>query len=517
MKHYLIILLLSILAIFIHGYQFAVSDQEIFIPYILKSQNPTLFPNDSLFNQSSAHASLFYPVIGFLTKFFDLQVVFFVGYLIFQFAFFFALHRLSKNLLKDNKLAYFSLLPFLLPKFIGGTAAMTFDLFFGYRSVGIVFLIFYLSFLVEKKFAKSFTIALVGLLFHPLSIIPVILALPALMIYDSGSKLKDLFRFLFLPSLAIMIIFLLFRNNFTKELFIIKDNVWLSVIKLRDNYLFISTWHLRAWEALALPFTLIILFINRLDKNIKRLIIILSLVSLSIFTANFFLLETFKIPSLAQFQLVRAIVPLAYIGLIISPRFLTTSNRLVKFLGTISFIFLCLNLFDLYAISVILFSISPVLSRGKFQKEISIKPALLIITAIIFLNLIINAKSPLDFKEEIQFPKNQNDWINLQLWAKQNTRENEAFLTPPWQTGFRIFSQRSIMGDIKDGAVVIYAKDYAIKWSKLMKDLQKYDSFTDEDFVALSKNYNFDYIVTSNRELKFNVVYKNNSYIIYRI
>src|SRR3990167_810543 len=189
MKHYLAILVLSIIAILIHGYHFAVSDQEIFIPYILKFQNPNLFLGDILFDQSSARSSIFYPIYGYLINFVDLQVLFFASFLFFQFFFFLAIYRLSYVILKDQKLAYLALLPFFLPKFIGGTATSTFETFFGYRSLGILFLLYYLIYILEKRFLKSATIAGLGFLIHQLSIIPNLLLIP-FSIVSSKEKLK---------------------------------------------------------------------------------------------------------------------------------------------------------------------------------------------------------------------------------------------------------------------------------------------------------------------------------------
>ena len=118
----------------------------------------------------------------------------------------------------------------------------------------------------------------------------------------------------------------------------------------------------------------------------------------------------------------------------------------------------------------------------------------------------------------IQFPKAKDDWIDLQLWAKNNTSKEAIFLVPPYQTGFRIFSERSIIGDIKDGAVVMYSPVYAVKWSTLMQDLAGYDNFQHADFENLDAKYNFDYLVTLLIEnLNFEKVYENTSFIIYKI
>jgi len=99
MKHYLIIFLLTLLAFLIHGYFFGVNDQEIFIPYILKVADPSLFTRDLLFNQPSANTSIFYPLFGVLVKFIDIQILFILGYLIFQFFLFTGIYSLARAIL----------------------------------------------------------------------------------------------------------------------------------------------------------------------------------------------------------------------------------------------------------------------------------------------------------------------------------------------------------------------------------------------------------------------------------
>ena len=261
LTHYLITLLASIAAVVTHGYQFAVSDQEIFIPYVLKWEDPSLFANDQLFNQPSAGASLFYPIFGLLARYFNLEAIFFLGYLIFQLFFFLAIYRLAFVILKDRKLAYLALLPFFLPKFIGGTAISTFDDFFGYRSIGVIFLLFYISYLLEKKFKQAITSASIGLLFHPLSIIPNILILPILYVREKFNFPRRI-QIATVISLAILAVFL--------TLIIPRDNLWLSIIKYRDPYLFLSTWGTNGWLAMFLYVALIFTFIRRIESKLRH-------------------------------------------------------------------------------------------------------------------------------------------------------------------------------------------------------------------------------------------------------
>lgn len=517
MKRYLFLFLLSFLAILTHGYQFAYSDQEIVIPYILKSADQALFSGDYLFNQSSAHLSLFYPVVGFLTKFINIEIVFFVGYLVFQFVFFTAIYRLSKVLLNDKNLAYFSLLPFFLPKFIGGTATQTFDLFFGYRSVGLIFLILYISFLIEKKFIKSFIIALLGIFFHPLSIIPSLLTFPVLFLSNSKSKIKDTLKIISGSLLLLTLSYLLLGKSFFASLFT-KDDLWYSIIKFRDSYVFSSTWLLLGWAAFFIYFALIALFLNNLKKDIKYSAIYICFVAIVIFLVNSILLQILKLPGFAQFQIVRSITPVAYIALTISPLFLTFKNKVLRILGFLAYIFLCLNLYYLFAISVTLFTIAFVITKDKIKIELSKYYLFLVTIIILAVYFLVNINSYLNIHNMFQFPKKEDDWIILQKWVNQNTDKYAKFLIPLDETGFRIFSARSIVGDAKDGAVVIYNPQYASYWSTLMTDTSNYELLKDQDFLLLKKKYYFNYLITkTSQKVNLEIIYKNNSYILYKI
>ena len=515
MKHYLAILVLSIIAILIHGYQFAVSDQEIFIPYILKSVDNSLFPQDLLFQQPSTNLSIFYSIIGFLTRFLDIQVFFFIGYLIFQLLFFCGIYRFAKIILKDENLAYLSLIPFFLPKFIAGTATLTYDLFFGYRSIGVIFLLFYLSYLMEKKFKEAIFFATAGFLFHPLSIIPNILLLPAAFLTRSKIRFK---KWQFLTAIILGVAFLALAKllMFQNTKFI--DDYWLSIIKFRDDYLFISTWKLRGWLALGLYLTLSFLFLPKLEDKFKKTILLFIIISLSVFIFNYLILEIFRIPLIAQFQLVRSIAPIAYIALAIAPLFLIYQNFLLKTLGVIAFGALSLNLFYVFLFATVLFVLSLIFVEKQARNAIPTKEISLIIGSIFILHLLLNFNSYKNFQQKIQFPKQANDWINLQLWVRTNTDKSVLFLVPPTQTGFRIFSRRPIVGDIKDGAVVIYDRNFAKKWYEVKSDLNDYDYMDTESFIKLKDKYSFNYLITkSNNTLNLEVIYRNNSYIVYRI
>lgn len=510
MKHLLIIICLSLFAVFIHGYKFAFSDQEIFIPYLLKEANPSLFPNDALFNQLSAKTSLFYPLYGQLLKFIDIQDLFFASYLLFQIFFFLAIYRLSFVLLKNKNLAYLSLVLFLLPKFIGGTATSTFDDFFGYRSTGVIFLIFYLSYLIEGRMTKAAFLVIGGFIFHALSIIPNFFLFPALLM---RKKLKDKKETILLLTVAVAFI------SFAAVLIFPKDDLWQSIIQNRDSYVLPSTWKARGWLSFALYFSLLSILLPKLDKKIRTTVLFIVFVGLITFLANYIVLDLLKTPQIAKLQLARAITPTAYIALAASPLLIIAKSLTLRVIGAVSLIALALNKFELFSVLFIIYVLVNLLK--KHRDKIESKGAFALIFVILLISpfsIIVQSGGIRSQWEKIQYPKVMSDWIDVQLWARKNTPANSTFLVSPRQTGFRIFSQRPIVGDIKDGAVVIYDRAYAKHWYELMNDLKEYESFDESDLLLLSTKYSFEYvIVKKHQNLKLDKVYENKAFTVFKI
>jgi len=119
--------------------------------------------------------------------------------------------------------------------------------------------------------------------------------------------------------------------------------------------------------------------------------------------------------------------------------------------------------------------------------------------------------------------KDQNDWLNTQKWAREHTDVKHIFLTPPKQTGFRVFSERSIIGEWKDGTQLYFSPDFAQSWKARMTALEVHE-FNGKGYSYLLKNqldelhllYPFQYIVAPlDAELKNRkVLYSNKTFKI---
>ena len=496
-------------AIASHGYKFAESDQSIFIPYILRLNDPNIFPNDIIFDQISSKTSVFYPLIAFLTKFADLQLLFFAGFLLMQIVFFLAIFKLAYAILKNKTIAYLALPLFFLPKFIGGTATLTFDDFFTYRSVGTTAFIFYLAFLIEKKFKTSALFAFASFLFHPLSIIPNAALLPIFFAKDKFKiSLKKLITIL-LASSALIVTFTLFLHQ---------NNLWLSIIKFRDSYLFISTWAPRGILAIFLYLILLFFFLQKLPKQTKKNILLIIYVCLVVFVANYISFELFQNPQLAKFQLIRSINPIAYLSLVVCGLFLTKKDIVGKIVGIISYSALSLNLFEIFAVFFAIFAAHDFLSKHdlslKLDKQIIVFAAITVILG----SLLTGKVNPYKMAEKVQFPKQQSSWIKLQLWAKENTDKSALFLAPIDHPGFRIYSQRSIVTDIKDGAIVIYNQKTASEWHERYTDAKNFYQEPRANLDAIVNKYNPTYIIINkNSVLPFKKVYEDDQYDVLKV
>lgn len=513
LRRILLIILISLVAIIVHGYSYGVSDQEIIIPYILKASNPNLFPTDKLFQQSSAHLSVFYIIYGKLINVVNIQLLFFLSYCVFQILFFASLFYLAKAFFSKDSVAYLSLFPFINPKFIGGTANFTFDTFFSYRNIGVTLFALFLGLLLRRHFILATIAAAATIWIHPVSAIPHLILIPISILFQSRQKIRDscmcsgIFIAITTP------LFFLFQKNSIPSLPATSFPFWIDVIRSRDSYLFPMLWNTQGWLSLGFYVGIIVLLFSKLNK-LKLGVILILTCSFVIFLINLCLLEVFKIPFLAQFQLVRSVNTLAFIVLVISPYFMFQKGKLLIVIGIGAFLCIVFNLFPLFLLFASLYGIVTIIKKNN-DHSLNYRFSYILIT---FMSLVLLATNFQDLQAKVQFPKNSDNWILMQLWIKEYTPLNTTFVSDPYLEGIRVFSERQMLGSIKDGAVVMYDQNYARYWSDLMNDLSNYQNFKYLDFKNLSEKYDFEYIVTKgDHKLELSPIYTNDQFQIYRL
>ena len=111
-------------------------------------------------------------------------------------------------------------------------------------------------------------------------------------------------------------------------------------------------------------------------------------------------------------------------------------------------------------------------------------------------------------------------WIDVQRWVRQNTPTSAVVLTPPQQTGFRVFSERTIVGEWKDGTQQYFDAGFAAEWDRRMQalDPERYHRMPPAELREVARRYGAEYIVTRAEPARpsFELLYRNDEYAVYR-
>jgi hypothetical protein len=110
-------------------------------------------------------------------------------------------------------------------------------------------------------------------------------------------------------------------------------------------------------------------------------------------------------------------------------------------------------------------------------------------------------------------------WRATQDWVRRNTPKTAVLLTPPREAGFRVFSERTIVGEWKDGTQQYFDDDFVREWGGRMEALgDDYDRLSDEQLLALARRFGASYVVAARQPTRRGlvVVYRNPSWAVYR-
>ena len=175
---WIIAAIFTFVSLFIHGYRFAVSDQNIYIPSIKHFINPQLYANDYLFLQPQGEYTFFTDVMSFiLSKFNDFEIVFFITYLLFSFLLFWSIAKITYSLFNKREIVFLALLLSAAPLSVAGTATLTYDVYTHPRLMAMAIGLFSLYLFIECRYVLSAGAMAIGFLIHSITIIGPIMSL----------------------------------------------------------------------------------------------------------------------------------------------------------------------------------------------------------------------------------------------------------------------------------------------------------------------------------------------------
>ncbi len=533
----LIIVILSVSTI--NRYEFGV-DYSVLLPFVKKIINPNLYQSDYFIEQMKHYPTLLWYIIGYLCKIthIKLEILLFIFYFISIYFFFLGFYHIAKIITDKDDIAYLSLFLLLFSK-QSFALVETITTSFYNRTPVLPILIFSIYYFLKKEYYLSYILSGVGFLIHPMSafyVVSIIFVASLFEIKNIGLK-KFIMSILVFTIISSPIFIFWFLNKVNIPFF--PDNNWLELLRLRSSHhIFPLSWDKRLFIQ---GFFIIIAFSLSLkykpEMRIYRNLLIFFISILIFCITGTIFTEFIPLTPILMIQLYRSFIYLIYFSIIMVSNFYYNAIYKEKnYLGKIANLFLIfLLLFDsknweIGFLLMITLSAFVILSEIKKRKELLLRKTNLIILSFViivsFYSLIVNTDSEKEFWWK--------DWKDVQVWARKNTNINDVFIVPPHLWGFRVYSERSIYTDWKDGTMLNFNPYFGYEWIRRMKNLgfedkdnmvQDYKELNEEGFLKISEeifkwknNPEAVYIVVNKgRSLGFREVYKNNLFTIFEI
>jgi hypothetical protein len=111
-------------------------------------------------------------------------------------------------------------------------------------------------------------------------------------------------------------------------------------------------------------------------------------------------------------------------------------------------------------------------------------------------------------------------WRATQDWVRTHTPRSAVLLTPPKEAGFRVFSERTIVGEWKDGTQQYFDDAFVKEWGARMQALgDDYDTLPEDRLRELARRFGASYIVLPRQPARrgLDLVYRNPSWAVYRV
>ncbi len=170
-KEFVLLLLLTLGALFVHGYHPAAEDAEIYIPNIVKILHPSYYPFGQEFFNANAHLTLFPHLIAWLVRIMhaSLDWVLFCGYVASVFLLLLACFRLASKCFSTpaGQWGAVTMVACLLTLPVAGTSLYIFDQYLNPRSISAFAVIFAIDAAVEHRHSRIAFWLLLTSVIHP--------------------------------------------------------------------------------------------------------------------------------------------------------------------------------------------------------------------------------------------------------------------------------------------------------------------------------------------------------------
>jgi hypothetical protein len=611
-------LLLTPMALLAHSYKFVNDDQILYIPFLRRTLNPSLYPGDYFFGQPQATISIFENALAWPVRLLGLEWTMLLGYLLVQALILFCLYRLARRLASPPA-AFLAMVLFILPISIGGTFVRTYDNYFNPRTLVLPLSLLTLLALWKRRPWWAAALVSLHLLLHPLSGLHTWLVTVLLLAWWAWRRYFSP-RSLIGPGILLLGIpgFLAWKSGGGGALWL--DPAWRAVLWERTPYVFLASWKTEDWISLGLYLILGIVgwSARRRDPRTTHLSLAVLGVVLAMTLAVAVGVDWLGLAPLAQLQLARGwrlVIVMAVIfgadnvvvlyerggwGSSLAAASLAVAIYFDRadtewqpiFAVLLSAILLArvleyrwgakgrlgaegvLGLAGLGLVIPVLLATWPTVKvqlpmlladHWRLPDE-ALWPTIMLFGLLLLAGqirqphkrswvgwgtigvgsaLILVGLFPLAgewrqrdwsayLNDRLQLPINDawmsptfRAWRETQLWVATHTPPTARFATDPDEKGFRVFSERSPIGEVKDGAAVMFSRTYALEWDRRMQALAvagvldpdddtELNDFSVEGLIALHALYPFDYVVgRQSQTISWPEAYRNQVFVVY--
>ncbi|PIQ71416.1 hypothetical protein COW57_00095 [Candidatus Roizmanbacteria bacterium CG17_big_fil_post_rev_8_21_14_2_50_39_7] len=541
-KH-LLFLALTLFVVLAYGYYFGTFDQSSHIPFLKKTVNPSLFPNDHFFDLRTSHYSYFWLLFIPFYRAGVLEISMFIVHILATYLTFWALWNLSKTLFNNTLTSFLVVVSNALPH-IGFSGFPLFEFSMLNRTVSLSFELIAINYYLKKNYFISFF--LLGILynFHILSVHFIIAMIGIDTLLSIRSHREKFFSIL--KAIPIFIVcalpVIIWKANHTGIGVILHPNrEWYSIL---NNALF---YHL----------------FNFISFN-NPIVILLTVGGISAIALFFFTQKTIKgnrHTTIKHFMYAGILILITQlIATYIFPSTIIIQSQVMRigiFISLFAYLYLAhyVSLWGhrsrvvfIFLATSLLFSFSPLFSLVSLLliKQITSTKRMLI-GSLMCLCLFLSVLGALLFfnlaRPKLSIWPEKTPFYDIQLWAKKNTPKSAVFITPPskwwlYDVEWRVISERSTVSTLSELLEAAFDPSYVHYWKPRFEDIapgalvqfkgdylanfkianNAYYTNTSERFLYLAKKYNASYLVVEKkRRYRLPILYENKEYIVYSL
>lgn len=545
-----ICLLASVAQLLLGGYHLGAGNQTIQIPFLQHLLDPSLYSNDAMVQQTqTAYPTFFFHVLALLAHLIrNIPALYLTLHVLTTFCLNAAIYVLVRTIFHRDVTALLTLLLLVAGHHHALAGEELYSPAFTHTYATFPIAILALVFLYQDRWRLAFVTTGILFNFHALTsaylmafLFPCFLLLEPDRFTPHHLKRIAICLGLFLLTASPTIVVMLRSHQHF-------DATWLALTHIRSaDHSFPSSWWQRGNPDLprfAILAALAVLGLSSQDPgNARRKTLLIAAASGALFLAGWLFADILPINAVIRAQLFRAsrlllILIFAYIAhwIISSRRSGLASIELVSGI----FLFLTLAVPSLLGMLPLALVVVTLVSLLNARLSISAASAatlagLVALAASVQIDFpLLTLPGHLSLTAPTAFGRQADPWTDVQLWARSHTPPSALFLTPTQPGGFRIHSQRSIVGEWRDGTQLYFSASFAPTWWSRMTDLnpgilrdktgqrllspgRSLSSLDDQLLLSLAAKYHATHLVLEKSATPHALIrlYENRQYAIY--